>query len=374
MSAPTPLKEWFNATRYQQLAKELLELQRDFDAQHFLALTLPGLEACSLLQRLRRTTEALRATLPQPYPAALAVLHELAPRLQHNFVSLVLPDYVGLYGRDDFERSMAALKFFTPFGSSEFAVREFLRLDLRRTLKVMTTWADDPDEQVRRLASEGCRPRLPWSFRLAALMADPTPVASILDRLQSDPSLYVRKSVANHLNDITKDNPDWVFARLAGWDLTRPTTAWIAKQALRTLIKRGDRQALGIIGAGRRAEVAVTHFEVSPAELRIGETLTLSARLQSSTSQRQKLVVDYALHYVKQAGTRSAKVFKWKEVSLEPHAPLAITKRQCLRDFTTRRHHPGRHAVDLLVNGEVKARAEFMLEPPARPAATESGR
>ncbi len=362
MSAPAQLKEWFNAERYRQIAAALREVHPGFDAGRFLSLTLPDLDTFSLLQRLRRTTEALRATLPADYPTALGVLRELAPRLRHGFVSLVLPDYVGLYGRADFERSMAALKFFTPFGSSEFAVREFLRLDLHRTLAVLNDWAEDPDAHVRRLASEGCRPRLPWSFRLEALIADPAPVAPILDRLRADPSLYVRKSVANHLNDITKDHPDWVLDRLAGWDLSVPPTAWIAKRALRTLIKRGDRRALGMIGAGRQAELDGVTFRVAPNRVRLSESVEFTARLHSSSPGPQKLVVDYAVHYVKQSGATAAKVFKWKELTLAPEATLELTKRQRLVDFTTRRHHPGRHAVELLVNGEVLARNHFTLQ------------
>lgn len=365
MSAPVQLKEWFNAARYRQIAADTAAVHRGFDQARFLALTLPDLDRLSLLQRLRRTTEALRATLPTDYPAALSVLRELAPRFRHSFVTLVLPDYVGLYGRDDFDRSLEALRFFTPFGSSEFAIREYLRLDLHRTLAVMTRWAADPDEHVRRLASEGCRPRLPWSFRLDALVDDPAPVAPILDRLRADPSLYVRKSVANHLNDITKDHPAWVLDRLAGWDLSVPATAWIAKQALRTLIKRGDRRALGVIGAGRQAELEAVQLEVAPTRVRLGASAMFTARFRSASSRPQKLVVDYAIHYVKQSGTVSAKVFKWKELTLAPHASLVLTKRQRLQDFTTRRHHPGRHLVELLVNGEVKAQTHFILQRPA---------
>src|SRR5690606_38553575 len=141
-------------------------------------------------------------------------LYKLAPRLKSGFATLILPEYVALYGADHFDTSMAALKLFTTFGSSEFAVRHFLQRDLSRTLAVMETWAHDENEHVRRLASEGCRPRLPWSFHIKPLKLDPTPLGSILDALRDDPSLYVRRSVANNLNDITKDNPAWVLDRI----------------------------------------------------------------------------------------------------------------------------------------------------------------
>jgi 3-methyladenine DNA glycosylase AlkC len=361
-SEPAPaLKEMFNEARYRKIARDVAAIHRGFDTRRFLALTLPDLEPLSLLARLRRATEALRATLPEDYSSALDVLRQLAPRFDHGFVSIVLSDFVGLYGQNHFQLSMDALKFFTPFGSSEFAIREFLRHDLRRTLRVMEKWSRDPDEHVRRLASEGCRPRLPWSFKLTALIADPSPVAAILENLRADPSLYVRKSVGNHLNDITKDHPAWVLDRIDTWDLANPHTAWIAKRALRTLIKRGDRRALAVIGAGARAEIRPAKFSVSPHRIRLGDELTLSCAITSTAHAAQRLVIDYTIHYVKQSGAASAKVFKWKEITLAPGETLQLVRRQRIRDFTTRKHHAGEHRVHLMANGEMVAEGAFHL-------------
>jgi 3-methyladenine DNA glycosylase AlkC len=363
---PAPaLKEMFNEARYRQIARVLATAHPVFDQKQFLKLTLPGLEPLALLQRLRRATEALRATLPADYRKALAILRAAAPQWGEGFTSLVLPDFAGLYGREDFDRSLDALKFFTQFGSSEFAIREFLRLDLHRTLREMTNWSRDENEHVRRLASEGCRPRLPWSFKLRELITDPSPVAPILDNLRADPSLYVRKSVANHLNDITKDHPAWVLDRLGGWDLENKHTAWIAKRALRTLIKKGDRRALAVIGAGERAQVRVDAFSVSPGKLDLGDTLTISCALISTARKPQKLVIDYAIHYVKQSGAASAKVFKWKEVTIAPGGSITLARRQRIRDFTTRKHHAGAHAVELMINGERAGTGRFHLLLPA---------
>jgi 3-methyladenine DNA glycosylase AlkC len=369
-TAAPALKEMFNEARYRKMARDVAAVHRGFDEKRFLKLTLPDLETFSLLQRLRRATEALRATLPEKYPAALDVLRRLAPSHGEGFTALVLPDFVGLYGRDDFDRSLDALKFFTTFGSSEFAIREFLRLDLRRTLRVMEKWSRDENEHVRRLATEGSRPRLPWSFKLRELIADPSPVAPILENLRADPSLYVRKSVGNHLNDITKDHPGWVLGRIDGWSLANADTAWIAKRALRTLIKKGDRRALAVIGAGDRAQIRLDAFTVTPHRLRLGDPLTLSCRLTSTARTAQKLVIDYAIHYVKQSGAASAKVFKWKEVALAPGETLALTKRQQVRDFTTRKHHAGKHRVELMVNGECLAERVFDLSLPVTLAKT----
>lgn len=360
--AETPaLKEIFDANRFRHVAAETTAVYPRFDTARFLALSLPGLDALTLMQRLRRMTESLHATLPSDYQKTIGILRKLAPRINRGFVTLVLPDYVGLHGQDDFDTSMEALKFFTAFGSSEFAVREFLRRDPARTLAVMQAWSRDESEHVRRLASEGCRPRLPWSFRLEALMAEPALAAPILENLKADPSLYVRKSVANHLNDVTKTHPAWVLERLEGWPLDNPHTAWIARHALRTLIKQGDRRALAVIGAGKKPAVLLHDFSVSPRTITLGERLDLSFRLESKSRNSQRLVVDYIVHYVKKSGASSAKVFKLKELTLDAGQTVVITRSQVIRDFTTRVHHPGHHDVDIVVNGERLARGGFHL-------------
>lgn len=359
-SAPA-LKEIFNHARLRDIAAQTAAVYPGFDAARFLAATAAGLDDLSLMARLRRVSVCLHDGLPADFPQALAILRRLAPRLNNRFVTLVLPEYVAMYGLEDYDLSMAALRFFTPFGSSEFAVRPFLRADLDRGLALMERWSRDDDEHVRRLASEGCRPRLPWSFRLEALLDDPSPVTAILDNLRADTSLYVRKSVANHLNDITKDHPEWVMDLLEGWPLHDPSTAWIARHALRTLIKRGDRRALGLIGAGETAQVSVEDVRITPAEIRLGETLRLAFRLRSTSALPQRLVIDYAIHYVKKSGGTSVKVFKLKILTLAGLATVDITRSQIIRNFTTRMHYAGKHAVEVFINGECRARGAFTI-------------
>ena len=280
--AAPALKEIFNLARLQHIAEQTEAIYPGFDTAAFLAHVAHDLQSQSLMQRLNRVSRGLHAGLPEDYPEALAILYELAPRLNSSFVSLILPEYVALYGQHDFERSMQALKFFTAFGSSEFAVRHFLRLDMPRALNIMQGWSLDENEHVRRLASEGSRPRLPWSFRIEPLMKDPAPVLPILDNLTADSSLYVRKSVANHLNDITKDHPDWVLDLIEGWSLENRHTAWIAKYALRSLIKQGNQRALAVIGAGGKPEVEIVGVKVEPAVIRLGQKISLSFTLKST--------------------------------------------------------------------------------------------
>jgi len=355
------LKEIFDKARFRSVALEVAAIYPAFDAKRFLKLAFAGLDQLSLMQRLRRMTEALHATLPENYRQAVKILRALAPRIDHGFATLALPDYVGQHGQHDFDWSMDALKYFTGFGSSEFAVREFLRLDTARALAIMETWSRDDSDAVRRLASEGCRPRLPWSFRLDAILADPSLAAPILENLRADSSLYVRKSVANHLNDITKSHPEWVLDRLAAWPLDNPQTAWIARHALRSLIKAGNPRALAAIGAGGAPEVNISKFTVTPRRLALGERVTLSFDLVSRSAQSQRLVIDYKMHYVKKSGATTAKVFKLKELTLAGAQRVSIERSQSIRDFTTRIHYPGRHEVEILVNGQSMARGFFEL-------------
>ncbi len=359
---PAPLlKEIFNRERLNHFAHETADIYPAFDGERFLTLASQGLDELSIMQRLRQIALSFHAVLPGPFEKNIEILWALAPRINHGFASITLSEYVALHGLDHFDFSMQALAYFTRFGSSEFAIRHFLLKDMPRTLEVMQRWSSDDNEHVRRLSSEGCRPRLPWSFQLKELIADPSPVSPILEKLKSDPSLYVRKSVANHLNDITKDHPGWVLEKLSHWDQTDARTAWIMKQALRTLIKKGDTRALHVFGAGQKPQLKVENFSITPSSLKLGGAVKISAKLTSTGSEPQKLVIDYAVHYVKKAGGTSKKVFKWKELTLAPNGSVEISISRAIRDFTTRIHYAGRHPVELIVNGEILATSEFNL-------------
>ena len=357
---PAQLKDWFNEARHRAIARDLRGVAPRFDQKRFLDSTLDGLDARSLMERLHHCAVAVEASLPGTYRQKVAHLHRLAPSIGHEFVAIFLSDFVATFGLDDFDFSLESLRRFTVFGSAEFAVRPFLVADLDRSLATMLRWTDDPDDKVRRLASEGSRPRLPWGMRLAALVRDPSPTAGILDALKRDGSLFVRRSVANHLNDITKDHPGFVLDQLASWDLAHPDLQWIARHACRTLIKRGHPGALRLFGFGRQADVTAS-LRASPPQLTLGDRLTLTATLTSTSRRAQCLVVDYVVHYVKAGGASSEKVFKWTELDLPPLASVTLTKSQVIRDFTTRRHYPGLHRVELQVNGARVAAGAFRI-------------
>lgn len=355
------MKHWFDAARYRSTADQFTGLSRDFDREIFLRLCLDGLEQRELMDRMRQTAVALAAALPLPYREQIAVLRRFAPSVGHNFVGIWPCEFVALHGLDDVEFSLEALRDLTRFGSAEFAVRPFLVRDLRGTLKVMRRWANDPDEHVRRLASEGSRPRLPWGLRLQQLVADPTPTLPILEALRSDPSLYVRKSVANHLNDIAKDHPAVTLDLAEQWDRADTRTGWIVRRGLRTLIKDGHPRALALFGSAAAPKLAECSLSCQPRRLKLGETVTLVATLTGAGRTRQSLIVDYVVHYVRAGGRVSEKVFKWTTLDLGPGQTVTLTKRQTIKDFSTRRHLPGKHRVELQINGRRVAEDAFNL-------------
>ncbi|WP_249340329.1 DNA alkylation repair protein [Sphingopyxis sp. 2PD] len=332
-----------------------------FDREVFVAAASDGLQALSIMERVRHIADALRPALPTDYEAALGVIGAMAPRLTHGFQAVAVTEYVARYGLDDFDRSMDALAALTRFGTAEFAIRPFLALDADRALATMAGWTSSDDEHVRRLASEGARPRLPWAARVSALKADPTRAAPILEALKADSAIYVRKSVANHLNDIAKDRPDWLLDRLADWSQVDPHTAWIIRHALRTLIKQGEPRALALIGVGHGAAVTVRNFVVEPAVVRLGERIAIVADIASTDAETQPLVVDYRIHYARAGDKTAAKVFKWKSFDLAAGGTASLRISQVIRDFSTRRHHPGRHAIELIVNGETMGESGFEL-------------
>lgn len=357
------LKELIDEACLRRLAADLVREAPHADIEAFLDVALKDLPTLSIMQRVHRIAESLHVALPGPYEDQLDVVRRLGPRVRGAFVGMGLSDFVATYGRHDAAMSLAALKHLTAFGTSEFAIRHFLRQDLEGTLQAMADWSRDDNEHVRRLASEGCRPRLPWSFRLEALIVDPSPVAPILRQLNADASPYVRRSVANHLNDITKDHPDWVFEHIGTWPADQPATAWIIRHGLRSLVKTGDPRALKALGAADTADVVVDKLSALPASVAIGGNVDIAFSLRSTSAHAQRLVVDYAVHYVKKNGLSSRKVFKLTALTLEAGATASLQTRRAVRNFTTRVHYPGRHQVDILVNGRTLGSTDFLLLP-----------
>lgn len=362
-TTPVLLKDILGQQALDMIAGAGAAASPHFAPSTFLSAASDGLDTLSIMERVRHIADALHMALPRDYAAALDIIRAMAPRLSHGFQAMAVTEYVARQGLEDFDLSMDALAELTRFGSAEFAIRPFLAADTPRALAVMLRWAGSDNDHVRRLASEGARPRLPWAARVPALKADPTLAAPILEALRADPSLYVRKSVANHLNDIAKDRPDWLLDRLAGWPQDDPRTAWIIRHALRTLIKQGEPRALALIGVRHGAAVTVRRFAIEPQAVRLGDRIAMAADLVSKAKDAQRLVVDYRVHYARAGGKTAPKVFKLKTFDLAAGETATLAISQTIRDFSTRRHHPGRHRVELIVNGQTMAESAFAILP-----------
>jgi len=268
---------------------------------------------------------------------------------------------VGQHDLKHFDSSLALLREMTTRSSSEFAVRYFLLDDQPRALAIMGSWADDPNQHVRRLVSEGTRPRLPWAMQLPQLIEDPSPMLPILESLRDDPEEYVRRSVANHLNDIAKDHPDLV-GRLAGeWmqDADKHRER-LVRHACRTLIKQGHPGALAAFGLGP-PELELESLDIANSVVSFGTKLEFSAELRSTSNEPQPLIVDYLIHFLKANGSTSAKVFKWTKFTLAPGESRLLERSHPIRPITTRRYYSGVQRLSLRINGRDFGDAEFQL-------------
>ncbi|MEH7203037.1 hypothetical protein V7130_11060 [Bacillus safensis] len=352
-----PLKHVYHELFIAELAEKLAQASTGFDAEEFKRLVLQkDWEQLELKGRMRRVTETMHACLPKDYEQAIEVLRQTAPHFS-GLSALVFPDYVETYGLAHWDISIKALEFFTPFSTSEFAVRPFLIQDQDKMLAQMLVWSQNQNEHIRRLASEGCRPRLPWGLTVPALKKDPSVTLPILEKLKSDPARYVQKSVANHLNDISAIQPDLMKKTAKSWYGTNEHTNWIIKHASRTLLKKGDPDIMALFGYVDDSSVQVTDLKVVQNPIRIGEKMTFQFTLQAAKSL--KLRVEYAIDYVKARGTRNQKVFKITEFETSAALHREFVRSQSFQNMTTRKHYEGVHTLTIIINGIPKASVDF---------------
>ncbi len=353
-------KSVFNEELITHLSDTFSREMSSFDQKAFHELVFQqDWEDLALKERMRRITFSMHEVLPDDYEEALHILYKAAPTVG-GLQGTVFPDYVELYGLNDWEASIKALAFFTPFSTSEFAVRPFLIQDQKRMLQQMIEWAGDENHHIRRLASEGSRPRLPWGQSVPALKQDPKQTLPILEQLKRDESLYVRKSVANHLNDISYIEKDWMLDVMKSWYGKDAKTDWIVKHACRSLLKKGDSEALSLFGYGDDPGVIVTGLGLHPHTITIGDSIDFSFEL--SVEKPMPLRIEYGIHYVKAKGNRTQKVFMLKNVQAKAGQTLTVTKKHGFKDLSTRKHYSGTHTLSVIVNGVVKAEADFVIE------------
>ncbi len=372
-----PFKNQFSPALIRGMGDHFLRVAPGFDRAAFVEQASHNLDALELKERSLQITGAMSAFLPRDFEtAAQILLSSLAPEALDEpdasgaesgsggimgWAIMPMAHYVGLYGLPYFELSMTLLKEMTKRFSAEFDIRFFLIEEPERTLSVLETWTRDPSHHVRRLVSEGTRPRLPWAMRLPAFVEDPSPIIPLLEALRDDEQEYVRRSVANNLNDIAKDHPDLVarlarrWLRGAGRDRKR-----LVRHACRTLIKQGHQPTLKALGYGP-PRVEIERLRVETPRVVFGEALTFELCLTSTSDHAQPLIIDYAVHHRKANGATSPKVFKWKNVTLAPEATLRAKRKHPMRKITTRTYYPGTHALELLINGVSLGTREFEL-------------
>ena len=316
----------------------------------------------ALKQRIRHITLALHDLLWEDYRDTLDILRRTRPENVEGMIRWVFTDYVEVYGLDDWEASMPALEEFTQQFSAEFAIRPFIVRYPERTMAQMLAWAGHENAEVRRLASEGCRPRLPWGIRLQGLIADPSPILPILELLKNDGCESVRRSVSNNLNDISKDSPDLVLDLLREWqpDAT-DEVRWITGHALRTLVKQGHPGALALLGYPSDPAIAVRNLSVEPQGIQIGDEITLSFEIESLAGESLNLMIDYVVYHMRANGKRTPKVFKLTKRTIRPGEVLRIERKHSFAPVTTRRYYPGEQAIEPKINGKLFGRTGFVL-------------
>ncbi len=363
-----PLKDLYSPLFFERLCKVLEICIPAFPKREFVhKVFTPDWADLELKQRTRRVTECLHCFLPNDFSKAVVQVVKIAKYYQTNkveeytFPLIFLPDYVELYGQNHFTESMRALEYITPLISAEFAIRSFIVRYPKKTLAQIKKWTKHENHHVRRLASEGCRPRLPWAMALPKFIEDPTPILPVLEALKKDNSEYVRKSVANNLNDISKDHPDIVLQIVKRWKGLSKETDWILKHASRTLLKRGEANALALHGFDPNVKSAVSKLSLEKKNIKIGESTTFSFCVTNRQRKEVKLRIEYAITYLTSTGKSSRKIFQVSETSFASGQQIQFKRKQRFTDFTTRKHFPGKHKLEIIVNGKIKSSLLFTL-------------
>jgi 3-methyladenine DNA glycosylase AlkC len=359
------LKDLYSPAFYKKLADAMAAVVPSFNKQRFISqIFTDDFSNKELKARMRHTVVVLRSFMPSDFKKAVRILEKLIQHLRKEGIGedglafMFIPDYIEFYGIDDLETSIQSIEYVTQFVSCEFAVRPFLLRYGTEMIQQMKRWSLHKNEKVRRLASEGSRPRLPWAMAIPALKQDPAPLLPILENLKNDPSEWVRRSVANNLNDIAKDHPEWVIALAKKWKGGSKETDAIIKHGSRTLLKKGHAKILQLYGL-KSSLVHVSALKITTPAVKIGEQLQFSFLLSNGDSKKQIIRLEYGLYYRKSNGQLTKKVFKISEKSYDPGAKMAVLRKQSFKKITTRVFYPGKHQLSIIVNGEEKAVKAF---------------
>ncbi len=362
------LRNVYNQDVVQQLAQRIKKKNPLFDENGFCISINSQLDALNFGDRSKLIRENLKAFLPNDFVKAANILVDsLGPELViepgktdwDGFINVSLAEFIADNGVDHYDLSMKALYEMTKRCSSENAIRTFIRKYPEKTLALLKKWIKDENVHVRRLVSEGTRPRLPLCSPLRMFQKDPRPVIELLELLKDDPELYVRRSVANNLNDIAKDNPDIVVHTLKQWNINASKERkWIIRHALRTLFKKENKAALEFMGF-HKPSIADIVLSLDKQKIMIGETAFFAVTFTSL--KQQKLMIDYVIHYIKANGKHADKVFKLSIKNAKQGEIITLKTKHSFKQMTTRKHYPGRHIIEVMVNGYRFEKHEFLV-------------
>jgi 3-methyladenine DNA glycosylase AlkC len=370
-----PLKHFFSPQLVHRLAADLRRVYPTFEAHRFARRASAGLDELELLDRAKHIARALSAFLPAWYPDAIDVLlRSLGP--EHESDELVgagmapfyyLPHvlFIAERGLDHFDVSMQAQYELTKRFSAESSIRPYIAAYPEQTFDALRAWARDRNPHVRRLVSEGTRLRLPWAMRVAWLDEHPERVLELLELLKDDSASVVRRSVANNLNDLGKVHPALLARTCAAWLAgASAERRALVEHALRSAVKRGQADALRLLGYGKEAAISIEQARISPSRVEIGRRVAIAFAVRSRSPARQDLLVDLAVHFVKANRKKSRKVFKLTRTTLEPGGRCVLKTSVSLAVHTTRTPQPGRHVVEVIVNGESRRIGSFLVSGP----------
>jgi len=362
------LKNIYNQGFFNEFSKTIQQVIPDFDKTSFLNQIYDDeWEQRELKQRMRHIVLTLKSQLPENYDKLIKTVLKIIQQLQRNEVSeagfewMFLPEFVELYGLDDYKVSIHAFERITQFTSCEFAVRPFIIKYPKQMLSQLLLWSKHKHAMVRRLSSEGCRPRLPWAMAIPALKENPRPIIPILEILKSDVSESVRRSVANNLNDISKDNRDTVITLVKKWKGKTKETDWLVKHASRTLLKQGNTEVMKIFGFGSLENIQIDNFQIEAPKVKIGEALLFTFQLTNMGSSNSKMRLEYGLYYQKANGSLAKKVFTISEKEYRANSITTIQRKQPFKVITTRKLHLGLHQLSLIINGKEFEKLDFEL-------------
>jgi 3-methyladenine DNA glycosylase AlkC len=355
------LKDLYNENYINILSKNIINNYSSFDKNNFIAsIFSKKWQNKELKQRMRHISTTLYDFLPSDYEKSIFILKNTFLKMNNQYAleNMIFQDFVEVYGLEDFKISMDALESFTINSSSEFAIRQFILKYPDETIKQMKLWAKSKNEHIRRLASEGCRPRLPWAIALVKYKENPKEILEILELLKDDESLYVRKSVANSLNDISKDNPQILKDIAKKWIGANKNRDWILKHGCRTLLKNGDTQVLELFGFTKNHNISIDNF-MSNKQIKLGDNLEFSFALKSHKSLGI-LRIEYAIEFLRQNNKYSIKKFKISE-GIYNQNNKTITKKYSFKPISTRKYYKGIHKLSIFINGVMLVEKEFLV-------------